>query len=196
MADLLRFPAQESEAIYREKGSRFLAFVFKVQTEEEVKDIIKRLREEHPQAVHVCTGWHLHAHGDQGKCSDDGEPAGSAGRPILNKIYSHDVKDVLVAVVRYYGGIKLGVPGLINAYKTVADEALTLAGVEEREPQCAAKFIFDYNFEGEMTSLIKKFKGEIQKKTYTHNVEWIVAFPLSERDNIHAPYGVTQEFLD
>lgn len=195
MSDLLRFPAQESEAIYREKGSKFLAFLFIVHSDEEVKEKIRFLREQHPQAVHVCTGWHLHVHGDQGKSSDDGEPAGSAGRPILNKIYSHNVKDVLVAVVRYYGGIKLGVPGLINAYKTVADEALTLAGITEKEAQCQFSFTFDYHLEGEMTALVKKWKGEWVQKEYTHQVNWIVQFPLSAQENIHAPYGVLSEII-
>lgn len=196
MLSLLRFPAKESEAIYREKGSRFMAFLFIVQTDEEVKKIVQRLRLEHPQAVHVCTGWHLHTHGEQGKSSDDGEPSGSAGRPILNKIYSHSVKNVLIAVVRYYGGIKLGVPGLINAYKTVAEEALNLAGIEEKEAQFALEFEFDYAYEGEMNSLIKKHRGIIKTKEYSTNVQWVVLFPLSEYENLQIPYGVVSKSFE
>ena len=191
MSDLLRFPASETEALYKEKGSKFIAYVFVVHSTEEVKEKIKYLRELHPQAVHVCSAWHLYADNHEGQSSDDGEPSGSAGKPILNRIFSHRVRDVLVAVVRYYGGVKLGVSGLIHAYKTVSDEALNMAGVEESEQKTSRTFLFDYKMEGEMQSLLKKHRGEILYKDYGQHICWKVSFPISEQFDL--PYGVSEK---
>lgn len=184
--EMHRYPSGTGEAVYREKGSRFLAFVFPVSTEEQVKEHIQRLRQEHPQAVHVCSGYLLDVHKGQGRAHDDGEPSGSAGRPILNKIYSHDISNVLVAVVRYYGGIKLGVPGLIHAYKTAADEALTLAGVVEKEAEFSLQMRFAFEKEGECTSWVKRFRGQWLQRTYTHEVNWLVSFPRSVQAEVLA----------
>lgn len=181
-----RYPSGTGEAVYREKGSRFLAFVFPVSTEAEVKTHIQTLRKEHPQAVHVCSGYLLDSHAGQGRAQDDGEPSGSAGRPILNRIYSHNISNILVAVVRYYGGIKLGVPGLIHAYKTVADEALSQAGVVEKEAVFQLQMRFDFGKEGECTSWVKRFRGEWISRNYTQQVEWLLAFPESMRAQVEA----------
>jgi len=195
MADpviLNRYPAGTGEAVYREKGSRFLAFVFPVHSEDEVKEHIQQLRQTHPQAVHVCSAYLLDQYRGQGRAHDDGEPAGSAGRPILNKIYSYSISNVLVAVVRYYGGIKLGVPGLINAYKTAADEALMQAGVIEKEPVFTLQIRFGFELEGECNSWVKRLGGEWVARSYTHEVYWQLAFPERLRSEVLSspPYGV------
>ena len=124
--------ASTTQAEFKDKGSRFIAFAYPIQTLEEVKQYVSILKEEHHKARHWCYAYRLGVDGTQFRANDDGEPAGSAGRPILGQIDSAGLTDVLVIVVRYFGGTLLGVPGLIHAYKTAAAEALTVAEVIEK----------------------------------------------------------------
>lgn len=124
--------ATPSEGLFKDQGSRFLAFAYPVETEAEVKEILARIRKEYHDARHHCSAFRLGLTGEQWRASDDGEPAGSAGRPILGQIDSAGLSDVLVVVVRYFGGIKLGIPGLIRAYKTATADALGKAAVVEK----------------------------------------------------------------
>lgn len=121
--------ASVSKGQYKDNGSRFLAFAYPVESENEVKEIIASLRKEYHDARHHCYAYRLGLEGDVWRASDDGEPSGSAGRQILGQIDSASLSDVLVVVVRYFGGIKLGIPGLIRAYKTSTAEALSSAEV-------------------------------------------------------------------
>ena len=115
--DAYRSLAAPAEGLFKDNGSRFIALAYPVETEEEVKSIVAGLRKEYHDARHHCYAYRLGYQGDVFRASDDGEPAGSAGRPILGQIDSAGLSDVLVVVVRYFGGIKLGIPGLIRAYK-------------------------------------------------------------------------------
>lgn len=124
--------ATPSEGLYKDQGSRFLAFAYPVETEAEVKEILSRIRKEYHDARHHCSAFRLGLTGDVWRASDDGEPAGSAGRPIIGQIDSAGLSDVLVVVVRYFGGIKLGIPGLIKAYKTATADAIQNATVVEK----------------------------------------------------------------
>lgn len=121
-----------SEGMFRDNGSRFLAFARPVESEEEVRDILSGLRREYHDARHCCCAYRIGLGGEVWRASDDGEPAGSAGRPILGQIDSAGLSDVMVAVVRYFGGIKLGIPGLIRAYRTSTAEALSRAHIIEK----------------------------------------------------------------
>ncbi|MBO4743032.1 MAG: YigZ family protein [Bacteroidales bacterium] len=125
--DVYRSIAAPSEGLYKELGSRFLAFAYPVETEDEARTILAGLRARYHDARHHCCAWRLGLDGSAWRASDDGEPAGSAGRPILGQIDSEGLSDILVVVVRYFGGIKLGVPGLIRAYKTATADALSNA---------------------------------------------------------------------
>ena len=109
---------------FRDRGSKFLAFAYPIRTEEDAKIHLQTLRGEHPRANHHCFAWRLGLDRNHYRVSDDGEPSGTAGRPILNTLYSKEITNVLVVVVRYFGGTLLGVPGLINAYKVATVEAL------------------------------------------------------------------------
>lgn len=109
---------------FRDRGSKFLAFAYPIRTEEDAKIHLQTLRGEHPRANHHCFAWRLGLDRNHYRVSDDGEPSGTAGRPILNTLYSREITNVLVVVVRYFGGTLLGVPGLINAYKLATVEAL------------------------------------------------------------------------
>ena len=115
----------KAEGLYKEKGSKFLAFAFSVQSKEEIKEIQDQLRKDFYDARHHCFAWVLGMEDQTWRVNDDGEPAHSAGDPILGQIKSFELTNVLVVVIRYFGGTKLGVGGLINAYKTVTEEALS-----------------------------------------------------------------------
>ncbi|MBR5384687.1 MAG: YigZ family protein [Bacteroidales bacterium] len=119
--------ASHSEGLFKDNGSRFIAHAYPVTTEEEVKDIVTSLRKEYHDARHHCYAYRLGYKGDRFRANDDGEPSGSAGRPILGQIDSAGLSDILVVVVRYFGGIKLGIPGLIRAYKTSTADAIANA---------------------------------------------------------------------
>ena len=121
-----------SEGLFKDLGSRFIARAYPVESEDEVRDIVAALRKEYHDARHHCYAYRLGLDGAQWRAADDGEPAGSAGRPILGQIDSAGLSDVLVVVIRYFGGIKLGIPGLIRAYKSSTAVALAQARVIEK----------------------------------------------------------------
>ena len=120
--------ASPSEGLFKDKGSRFIAFAHPVGSEEEVKAVVDALKKEYHDARHHCYAYRIGKDGEKYRANDDGEPSGSAARPILGQIDSQGLSDILVVVVRYFGGIKLGIPGLINAYRTATADALDKAG--------------------------------------------------------------------
>ena len=124
-----------AEGLFKDNGSRFISFAFPVETEEEVKSIVGDLKKKYHDARHHCYAYRLGYLGDKFRANDDGEPSSSAGRPILGQIDSRGLSDVLVVVVRYFGGIKLGIPGLIRAYKTSTAEPLTRPDALRRSPE-------------------------------------------------------------
>ena len=130
--DTYKSIAEPAEGLFKDNGSRFIALAYPVETEAEVKEIVQRLKKEYHDARHHCYAWRLGLDGEPWRANDDGEPSGSAGRPILGQIDSAGLSDILVVVVRYFGGIKLGIPGLIRAYKTSTADALASARVIEK----------------------------------------------------------------
>lgn len=124
--------AARADGLFKELGSRFIAQAWPVETEEEIKTIVDGIRKEYHDARHHCYAYRLGLNGERFRANDDGEPSGSAGRPILGQIDSAGLSDILVVVVRYFGGIKLGIPGLIRAYKTSTADALAGARVIEK----------------------------------------------------------------
>ena len=131
-SDTYRSIAAPSKGIYKELGSKFLALAYPVETEEAAKNIIAALRKEHFDARHHCFAWRLGLTGELYRFSDDGEPSSTAGRPIYGQLLSQELSDILVVVVRWFGGVKLGVPGLIRAYKTATQDALANATIIEK----------------------------------------------------------------
>ena len=124
--------ASASEAVYKEKSSKFLAYAYPVKSEEEIHGILDELHKRYYDATHHCYAWRLGPHGESYRANDDGEPSGTAGRPILGQLLSNELTDCLIVVVRYFGGTKLGVPGLIAAYKESAAAAIEAAEIIER----------------------------------------------------------------
>ncbi len=136
--------AAPSEAQYRVLGSRHISYAYPVVTEDQIKTIIDQLWKEHHSATHVCYAWRLGWEKKHYRINDDGEPGGTAGKPIFGQIQSFDLTNILIAVVRYYGGTKLGTSGLIDAYKTAAKLAIEAATVTEHEVQDVYEFTFNH----------------------------------------------------
>nr|WP_255715287.1 YigZ family protein [Paracrocinitomix mangrovi] len=154
--------SKPSEGLYKEKGSKFLAFAYPITSENEAKDKIQELRELHPKAVHVCFAWRLGVSNYHDRYSDDGEPNNSAGKPIFGQILAAEITNVLVAVVRYYGGTKLGVGGLINAYKTATAEAIEKNTIIQKEEVIKAIIKFDPSNTGDLMSRLNKMRVEVK----------------------------------
>lgn len=152
------------EADFRDRGSKFLAYAFPVNSANDVKEQLQLLKKEHPKAVHHCYAYRLGTDGNSFRANDDGEPAGSAGKPILGQIDSAGLTNVLVVVVRYFGGTLLGIPGLINAYKTVTADALKQANIIEREIEKDIEVSFDYPGMNEVLHILKQHHCTIHQQ--------------------------------
>ena len=142
--DAYKSIASRAGGLFKDNGSRFIAWAYPVETEEEVKEIVAGLKKEYHDARHHCYAYRLGWLGDRFRANDDGEPSGSAGRPILGQIDAAGLSDVLVVVVRYFGGIKLGIPGLIRAYKSSTADALSQAEVVEKIAGKSFRLRFGY----------------------------------------------------
>ncbi|MDR0802913.1 YigZ family protein [Fluviicola sp.] len=169
-----------SEGFYKEKGSKFLAFAIPCKTEEEIKEYIQRLRKEYHQAVHVCSAFRLGSDKKHYRASDDGEPSNSAGAPILGQIQSFDLTNILVAVVRYYGGINLGVGGLINAYRTASKEALENAGIVEQEDEVLVSIRYSYDEMPQVMGVLKNSPVQIVLQDFQLTCKLEIRIPVSE----------------
>lgn len=136
--------ASEAKGLFKDNGSRFIAHAYPVETEEEVKEIVAALKKEYYDARHHVYAYRLGYKGDRFRANDDGEPSGSSGRPVLGQIDSNGLSDILVVVVRYFGGIKLGIPGLIRAYRTSTADALANAQIVEKIASKVYRLHFGY----------------------------------------------------
>ena len=161
--------SSESRGLFKDNGSRFIAHAYPVETEEEVKEIVAALKKEYYDARHHVYAYRLGYMGDKFRANDDGEPSGSSGRPVLGQIDSCGLSDILVVVVRYFGGIKLGIPGLIRAYKTSAADALANAEIVEKIASKLYRVHFGYM---NMNSVMKVFKDmDLVQKNQSFDME-------------------------
>lgn len=149
---------------FRDRGSKFLAYAYPITTAPEVKDILQTLKKEHAKAVHHCFAWRIGTDGTQYRANDDGEPSGSAGKPILGQIDSLELTNTLVVVVRYFGGSLLGVPGLIHAYKTATLQALENIPKIEKWIEALYELSFDYPAMGEVLYLLKQYEATVYQQ--------------------------------
>ncbi|MBP5488565.1 MAG: YigZ family protein [Bacteroidales bacterium] len=147
--------AAPSEGLFKDQGSRFIALAYPVESEDEVKALLEKARKEYHDARHHCLAYRLGPAGALWRASDDGEPAGSAGRPILGQIDSAGLSDIAVIVVRYFGGIKLGIPGLIRAYKSSTADAINNAQIIEKVAGVWYELQFDYAQMPEVMKVVK-----------------------------------------
>jgi len=159
----------EAESVFSDKGSKFIAIAYPIKSEEEVKLILSSLRLKHPKARHFCWALRLTTDRSNFRIQDDGEPSGTAGRPILNSLLSADITDVMVVVVRYFGGTLLGVPGLINAYKTAATGAISTANIVERTLNDVYDIFFPYLAMNDVMRAVKDEQPKILAQTFDND---------------------------
>jgi uncharacterized YigZ family protein len=165
--DIFKTIVNPVTGIYKEKGSKFLAYVFPVSNEENIKEILTKIRKEHHGARHHCYSWCLGPEMKDFRLSDDGEPSGTAGRPIFRQIQSRELTNILVIVVRYFGGILLGTSGLINAYTQASLDALNKAVIIEKVVEDLIEVNFDYALMDEFMRIIKEMKLSLIHSEYS-----------------------------
>ena len=167
--DTFKTISKPSEGIFKDKGSRFIAYLYPIQSELDIKDIIAELKSIHPKASHHC--WALRLSQDRSifRINDDGEPSGTAGRPILNTLLSFDLTNVIAVVVRYFGGTLLGIPGLINAYKTATMEAIQASEIIEKTVDLVFKIEFSHSVMNEVMKVVKDENIKIFNQSFDLN---------------------------
>ena len=172
--DSYRTIAGLSEGFFKDKGSKFISYAYPIRNENEPKLLLAELRELHPKAVHHCYAYRLGLDRMSYRMSDDGEPSGTAGRPILNTLYSKDITNVLVVVVRYFGGTLLGVPGLINAYKTATESALDEAEIVTHHLSQVYEVAFPYIQMNEVMKIVKEMALPIMEQQFEMDCRMVV----------------------
>ncbi len=168
-----------SQGLYKDKGSRFIALAWPVVSEDEAKEIVASLKKEYYDARHHCYAWRIGYKGDKFRANDDGEPSSTAGRPILGQIYSHSLSDILIVVVRYFGGIKLGVPGLIKAYKSASADAIANANIITKVATNRYDIKFGYQQMNSVMKLVKDYGIVPEKQDFGESCSMEVAIRLS-----------------
>ncbi len=163
-----------AEGFFKDRGSKFLGYAYPIGSEEDTKPLLAALRELHPKAVHHCYAFRLGLDRNHYRANDDGEPSGTAGRPILNTLYSRDITNVLVVVVRYFGGTLLGVPGLINAYKTATEEALAEAKVVTRYVCDEYEVLFPYEAMNDVMRVVKSANLNVREQLFEMECKVVV----------------------
>jgi len=164
--DTYRTISGNAESLFKDKGSKFLSYAFSIRNENEAKLHLAGLRELHPRAVHHCYAYRLGLDRMSYRMSDDGEPSGTAGRPILNTLYSRDITNILVVVIRYFGGTLLSVPGLINAYKTATELALDEAEIITSHLFQNYQLVFSYIQMNEVMRIVKEMELPVTEQHF------------------------------
>tara|TARA_Y100001972_G_scaffold129098_1_gene194163 strand:+ start:3542 stop:4144 length:603 start_codon:yes stop_codon:yes gene_type:complete len=189
-----------AEGLYKEKGSKFLAFAYPVSDAETIRKILEEIKKKYHDARHHCYAYIMGMQDQVFKANDDGEPNHSAGDPILGQIRAFGLTNVLVVVVRYFGGIKLGVGGLVTAYKTAAEDALMQAKTMEIYPTESFSLQFPYELTGEMESLFNDFQIDFKEKSFTENCRFSGEIRVIDqnafRQRLEKIYGVEFSFME
>ena len=182
MEDTYKTIEKLSKGYFKDKGSKFFAFAHPVKNEDEIKEILEQLKKEHHSARHHCYAWRLGTEEIQFRANDDGEPSSSAGKPILGQLLSFEVTNILVVVVRYFGGTLLGVSGLINAYRTATSEALKNAKILTMLIENSYELNFTYTELNEVMHIIKQDNLNIINTQFEENCKLVFSVRKSEAD--------------
>lgn len=172
------------EGFYSEKRSKFFAFAHHVETLDEVKDLLVGYRKKFYDARHVCYAYMLGADRTEFRANDDGEPSSTAGKPILGQINSNELTDILIVVVRYYGGVNLGTSGLIVAYREAAADAISHATIETRQVEEVVVYDFPYVMMNDVMRVVKEMQPRIVGQTYDNTCQIRLSIRLSEADQL------------
>ncbi|MBE6305226.1 MAG: YigZ family protein [Bacteroidales bacterium] len=195
MAEYLTI-ASPASAKFTEKMSRFLGFAYPADTVEEAKALMAELQREYCDARHVCWAWVIGVDNPETYSTDNGEPSGTAGRPILGQINSRGLRNVVVGVVRYFGGIKLGTPGLIAAYKLAAAMALDEAQIIERKEMTELEVVFTYVNMNHVMQIVKQSAAEIKEREFDNTCRLRLLLPLSDVTELQTrltPYATVND---
>ncbi len=184
IADYYNTIEQANTAEFKDRGSKFIAFIFPIATVNEFKERLAEIKKEHPKATHHCFAYRIGLDGTNYRVSDDGEPSGSAGRPILGQIDSKQATNVLIIVVRYFGGTLLGVPGLINAYKTAAALALQVTPVVPKPVLINYRLEFDYTLMNDVMKIVKQFDCTVIKQEAQLFYSMEIGVPKNRLDEV------------
>ena len=168
----------------KEKGRKFIGFAYPVSDEKELKSALLHLKELHPKATHHCYAFRMGMNGENYRANDDGEPSGSAGLPIYNQLLAHEITNVLVVVIRYYGGTKLGVSGLVKAYKESAKLALEESEIITKELESEVSIRFNFNQQNLIFTLLNKFEGKILDFLTDEQCTIIAKIKTSQKEKI------------
>jgi uncharacterized YigZ family protein len=182
MPDHYKTISAPSSGIFKDKGSSFLAFAFPVDSELQVKECIKKVKSLHPKCNHHCYAFRLAAEGNIARSSDDREPSGSAGRPILNAIQSFGLTDCLVVVARYFGGSLLGVPGLIHAYRSAAEDALNNSSIVTIKIMIPVRISFPYELLNDIMVFLKEHECRILHQEFGEEIQLDAEVPSEVPD--------------
>jgi uncharacterized YigZ family protein len=175
---------QSASAEFKERGSRFIGYAYPVVSADEFKKHLQQLKKDHPKAVHHCFAYRIGIDGNSFRSSDDGEPSGTAGKPILGQIDSKGVTDTAIIVVRYFGGTLLGVPGLINAYKTTAALVLQVVPTVQKPVLKQYRLHFDYTRMNEVMMILKQYQCVIYRQESQLFCDMEVGIPLSRLEEV------------
>jgi len=180
---------QSANAEFKERGSRFIGYASPVVSADEFKKHLQQLKKEHPKAVHHCFAYRIGIDGNSFRSSDDGEPSGTAGKPILGQIDSKGVTDTAIIIVRYFGGTLLGVPGLINAYKTTAALVLQVVPTVQKPVLKQYRLHFDYTRMNEVMMILKQYQCVIYRQESQLFCDMEVGIPLSRLEEVKYKIG-------
>lgn len=186
MTDEYKTISGTSEGYYTEKRSKFLAFAHHVETTDEVKDIVAGYRKKYYDARHVCYAYMLGAERKEFRANDDGEPSSTAGKPILGQINSNELTNILIVVVRYYGGVNLGTSGLIVAYREAASDALSHSTIETRQVEEIVKYSFAYPQMNDVMRIVKDMNPRIISQTFENTCEIVLSIRKSEAEQLRS----------
>ena len=174
----------EGEGYYTEKRSKFLAFAHHVSTIEEIKELLAGYRKKYYDARHVCYAYMLGAERTEFRANDDGEPSSTAGKPILGQINSNELTDILIVVVRYYGGVNLGTSGLIVAYREAAADAIAHCEIETRQVEESVIYTFSYPMMNDVMRVVKEMQPRIISQTFENTCEIKLSIRQSEAEQL------------
>ena len=186
MTDEYRTISGTSEGYYTEKRSKFLAFAHHVETTDEVKELLAGYRKKYYDARHVCYAYMLGFERQDFRANDDGEPSSTAGKPILGQINSNELTNILIVVVRYYGGVNLGTSGLIVAYREAAADALAHATIETRQVEEIVKYSFAYPQMNDVMRIVKNMNPRIVSQTFENTCEIVLSIRKSEAEQLRS----------
>jgi len=182
--DTYRTISQPAEGVFKDRGSKFLGYAYPVRTQNEAKDLIANLKTEHAKARHFCWALRLSPDLSVFRLNDDGEPSGTAGRPILNSLLSADLTNILIVVVRYFGGTLLGVPGLINAYKSAAQDAIGAAEIIENTINDVYGLKFEYLSMNEVMKIVKDENLQISNQRFDNDCSMELSIRKSQLNQV------------